>query len=404
MVSNDINIGDSTNHVTNGKLDLRSYNPLNNKVSVTITIDPPKDSINRLIKYEVRAKSRAGGLKEYMLEKNYFKLKHAIFEREGDFAILDYSSSSFLKIDAKITVIEEISNHIYETQEDLQDENKDQTFSRLAKFYLNDKFSDFSFTVGETKFPVHKVFLSCRSPVFEIMFAGNFKESTSSSQVISDVSAEVFGEMLHFLYKSKINNLEYAEDLLAIADRYQIDDLKAPLEFHLFLKLDDDNADRFFQLADRHNCSEAFKKECFEVLKRAKCNTNLKEYIFAKNYFKYQNAINEGKQDFAILYASSSSFLKIDAKFTVIEERSNHIYEPQEDLQDENKDQTFSRLAEFFLNEKLFKDFNYSLPEELFKQPEKVHEIVDAKAHLDNLLERASTGENSVGDDLVQHD
>ncbi|CRK89884.1 CLUMA_CG003548, isoform A [Clunio marinus] len=46
-----------------------------------------------------------------------------------------------------------------------------------------------------------------------------------------------------------------------------INDLKAALEFNLFLKLDDDNAHRFFQLADRHNCSEAFKNECFDVLK-----------------------------------------------------------------------------------------------------------------------------------------
>ncbi|CRK97105.1 CLUMA_CG010458, isoform A [Clunio marinus] len=323
-VSNvDIFIGDSSNHVSRGKLSLRKcygYHPFATKLAVTITIDPPKDSTNRLIKFVVRAKCNTN-LKEYIFAKNYFKYQNAINEGKQDFAILYASSSSFLKIDAKFTVIEERSNHIYEPQEDLQDENKDQTFSRLAEFFLNEKFSDFSFTVGETIFPVHKLILSSRSPVFKRMFAGNFKESTSSSQEVSDVSAQVFGEMLHFMYKSKINNLEHAEDLLAIADRYQIDDLKAIIENHLFHKLEDDNAHRFFQLAHRHNCCKEFKKECFKVLKRL-----------------------------------------------------------------------FNRL---------FKDLNFSLTEEFLDQPEKVREIVDAKAHLDNLLKRASTGENSVGDDFV---
>ncbi|CRK97021.1 CLUMA_CG010335, isoform A [Clunio marinus] len=313
-ISKDINIGDSTNPVTRGKLTLASgYRAL----VITITMDRPKDFENRFIKFEVRAKSQPDS-HEYIFEKDYFKFQNAINEWKQGFAHFDSSYSSLLKIEAKFTVIEEIPSHIYETPEELQVKNEAQTFPHFAEFYfLNDELSDFSFTVGETKFSVHKMILSYRSPVFKRMFAGNFKERTSSSQVISDVSAEVFDEMLHFMYKSKISNLEHAEDLLAVADRYQIDDLKAIIENHLFHKLEDDNAHRFFQLAHRHNCCNEFKKECFEVLER------------------------------------------------------------------------------------LFNDINHILPEEFLNQPEKVREILDAKANFENLLKRPSTGEHSVGDVLV---
>ncbi|CRK97104.1 CLUMA_CG010460, isoform A [Clunio marinus] len=109
------------------KISLRSY-PCTNEVSFTLTMDPPKDSVNRLIKFEVRAKSQQQGFKEFKFGKNYFKFQNAITEFKTDFAIFNSGDSSVLEINAKITVLEDRSNNIYEPQEDHQDENEDQTF------------------------------------------------------------------------------------------------------------------------------------------------------------------------------------------------------------------------------------------------------------------------------------
>ena len=59
-----------------------------------------------------------------------------------------------------------------------------------------------------------------RSPVFRAMFEHEMEESKFNRVEISDISPEVFKEMLNFLYTGKSPNLsEMAAELLAAADK-----------------------------------------------------------------------------------------------------------------------------------------------------------------------------------------
>ena len=65
--------------------------------------------------------------------------------------------------------------------------------------------------------------LSARSPVFRAMFEHEMEESKLNRVEISDISPDVFKEMLNFLYTGKSPNLnEMAADLLAAADKVNI--------------------------------------------------------------------------------------------------------------------------------------------------------------------------------------
>lgn len=69
------------------------------------------------------------------------------------------------------------------------------------KMFLNEKMSDVTFFVGETKttcvrLPAHKFVLSFASSVFRTMFAGGFVESESSEVWIKDITPSTFKQTL----------------------------------------------------------------------------------------------------------------------------------------------------------------------------------------------------------------
>lgn len=104
----------------------------------------------------------------------------------------------------------------------------------LAQLFDNQTFTDCVLTCGGRDFNVHKAILAARSPVFAAMFEHKMRESQSDRVDVADVDAEVMREMLRFMYTGQAPNLErMADDLLAAADKYQLDRLKVSLS-HLY--------------------------------------------------------------------------------------------------------------------------------------------------------------------------
>ena len=67
---------------------------------------------------------------------------------------------------------------------------------------------------------IFHLLLPARSPVFRAMFEHEMEESKFNRVEISDISHEVFKEMLSFLYTGDAPNLDQmAADLLAAADK-----------------------------------------------------------------------------------------------------------------------------------------------------------------------------------------
>ena len=99
------------------------------------------------------------------------------------------------------------------------------------------------------------------------MFSGNFRESTEKQEEIKDISADTFEEFLHFLYSGNLRNPNVdAEDLIIVADRYQVKDLMKVCETKLLKNINNGNAEAIYRLASKIQCNAELKKVSFELL------------------------------------------------------------------------------------------------------------------------------------------
>lgn len=90
----------------------------------------------------------------------------------------------------------------------------------FASLLANGSFSDVTLVVGKRDFPVHKAILSARSPVFEKMFTGDFKESKENRIVLEENDEQAFNELLNYIYTDRVENLsENASELLIVAEK-----------------------------------------------------------------------------------------------------------------------------------------------------------------------------------------
>lgn len=110
--------------------------------------------------------------------------------------------------------------------------------------------------------------IAARSPVFERMFLGSFREATATELEVKDVSADTFEEFLYFIYAGTLRNKEFPiEELITVADRYEVLDLIKFCELKLIKNVNDDNAEKIFSLAQKiHLPNSELKKIAFEML------------------------------------------------------------------------------------------------------------------------------------------
>ncbi|XP_058788595.1 speckle-type POZ protein B-like isoform X2 [Phymastichus coffea] len=81
------------------------------------------------------------------------------------------------------------------------------------------------------KLAAHKVVLAARSPVFAAMFEHDMRERHDSNVLIHDIEPDILKSMLRFIYTSRVEDLHcQAARLLAAADKYALDGLKAICE------------------------------------------------------------------------------------------------------------------------------------------------------------------------------
>lgn len=152
-------------------------------------------------------------------------------------------------------------------------------FNDFEQLLENGKFSDVMLLLGEKEFCVHKSILAARSRVFAAMFEHAMKEQTDGIVEIADVEPEIMQELLRFIYAGKVNNIQMlACDLLAAADKYDLQGLKAECEDVIIDCLSVDNVGVIFNLIDRYDTSK-LRTATLEFLTR-----NAKTLIDTKNF------------------------------------------------------------------------------------------------------------------------
>jgi len=130
---------------------------------------------------------------------------------------------------------------------------------------------DVTLTSGEKVFYCHKGILSARSPVFKAMFQSNMKENELGTVEIEDIQQEAFSEFLQYIYTGSISLSfdKYGKELLAVADKYQVDKLKRACKKELISKLDAENCSEMIVMAEC-NKSMKLKKAAFEFFNKSK--------------------------------------------------------------------------------------------------------------------------------------
>ncbi|XP_035226571.1 uncharacterized protein LOC118198898 [Stegodyphus dumicola] len=153
--------------------------------------------------------------------------------------------------------------------------------SDLRNLYKTGKLSDITITVGSKIFSAHKSIVCARSAVFCRMFETEMKESVRNSVDISDVDPDIMDDMLLYMYSgclSKPLDDDRAEELYAVADKYEISALKEKCSTYFISRLSASNVYRVLQLANLRS-DDNLHKQAVEFLSQ-------EEYIFSAEEWK----------------------------------------------------------------------------------------------------------------------
>ena len=115
--------------------------------------------------------------------------------------------------------------------------------------------SDVTFIIGDKKVAAHKAILAMRSSVFAAMFHHPTKKVLSSQVEVNDIDPDVFQELLRFIYIGKTQSAtmnKMAPNLLAAANKYELEDFKSCCETHLIRQMSAENCLELLSLTTHH--------------------------------------------------------------------------------------------------------------------------------------------------------
>uniref|UniRef100_A0A0N5BST2 BTB domain-containing protein n=1 Tax=Strongyloides papillosus TaxID=174720 RepID=A0A0N5BST2_STREA len=152
---------------------------------------------------------------------------------------------------------------------DSKDKNNSQNPTPVldtSKLLFSHQYSDFTITVDGVDLKAHKMVLSLRSPVFDAMFNSNIQESQSNRVEIKDFGINVVREMLTYIYTNTCPKIkELALELMMIADKYGINDLKKIADEQLYQSLCEGNACDYLIVAHTYSNSR-LKDFCLDFI------------------------------------------------------------------------------------------------------------------------------------------
>ncbi|KZS10092.1 Uncharacterized protein APZ42_025525 [Daphnia magna] len=105
------------------------------------------------------------------------------------------------------------------------------------------------------------------------MFDHETAEKLSNNVDIQDIDPDVFPEVLRYLYTGRMSSGtldKMAVDVLAVADKYLLDQLKAECERHLTKRMTADSCVELLSLADQpHHPAAHLKKYAVDFLRHS---------------------------------------------------------------------------------------------------------------------------------------
>ena len=128
------------------------------------------------------------------------------------------------------------------------------------------------------RFHLHKVILSSQCEWFQGLFSHNWKENTSNTYSISDISFEAFSCLVEYIYTEDVTlSHTLVAEVLVLADKFNLQRLKQKCELYLSNSLDVENVlDIYF--ASKLYQAPQLQSICFFLL------SNPEWYLQLKNH------------------------------------------------------------------------------------------------------------------------
>lgn len=127
----------------------------------------------------------------------------------------------------------------------------------LKELLNENKFVDCTLKVGDRSFPCHRLIMAACSPYFrEIFFTEDGKEVENSKEVVlEDVNPSILNMIVKYLYSAEIDLTDdNVQDIIAIANRFQIPSVFTVCVNYLQKKLSLSNCLAIFRLGLVLNC------------------------------------------------------------------------------------------------------------------------------------------------------
>ncbi|XP_032782440.2 speckle-type POZ protein B-like isoform X2 [Daphnia magna] len=143
--------------------------------------------------------------------------------------------------------------------------------TQFEELFKNKTLSDVNLNVGGQIFPAHKNIIAASSKVFAAMFHHETSEKLSNKVDIQDIDPDVFQEVLRYLYTGRMSREtldKMAVGVLAVADKYLLDELKAECENHLMKRMSADNCAELLAFAAQPHPAINLKKYAVDFLRR----------------------------------------------------------------------------------------------------------------------------------------
>lgn len=119
--------------------------------------------------------------------------------------------------------------------------------------------------------PAHRVIVAARCPWFRRALMSGMKESIERKIILHDCSSSAFAIFLQFLYSAlhqldlSVHSIDLLTELLLLADRYEVDDLKLGCEDALCGKIDEESVLCLLGFADQFQAGR-LRAACFEFV------------------------------------------------------------------------------------------------------------------------------------------
>ena len=132
--------------------------------------------------------------------------------------------------------------------------------------YNSGLFSDYTINVRGEELKVHKFVLSAQSSVFKAVFTNEDAEELGLTH-LDNVTNEAFKEFLHYFYSGDIKNEDNATQLLELAVKFDVPELKLDSEDIIVSSLQESNMIEIYNLGRMRN-SDKLKREAFESIQK----------------------------------------------------------------------------------------------------------------------------------------